>query len=128
MSKAKATVALFTTVGSAIAATLFLETSDKARAPIFGGKIGDTQVKGFLRNEGVAGKRPFVSFVDKDNNQIATANAVLTKRGRTPILAAKVGEQEVWIHVRKQVPVELLARLGIDPAKIGAKDNQAAQA
>ena len=81
MSKAKATVALFTTVGSAIAATLFLETSDKARAPIFGGKIAGTQVKGFLRNEGVEGKKPFVSFVDKDNNQIATANAVLTKRG-----------------------------------------------
>ena len=119
MSKAKATVALFTTVGSAIAATLFLETSDKARAPIFGGKIAGTQVKGFLRNEGVEGKKPFVSFVDKDNNQIATANAVLTKRGGSPILAAKVGGQDVWLHVRKEVPTELLGRMGMDTSKIG---------
>ena len=128
MDKAKATVALYTAQDSTVNATLFLNASDKPRAPVFGGKIGAIAVSAFVRNEGVPGKRPFLSFVDKDNNQIATANAVLTKRGRTPILAAKVGEQEVWIHVRKQVPVELLARLGIDPAKIGAKDNQAAQA
>ena len=118
MSKAKATVALFTTVGSAIAATLFLETSDKARAPIFGGKIAGTQVKGFLRNEGVEGKKPFVSFVDKDNNQIATANAVLTAKG-TPILAGKVGEQDVWLHLRKEVPTALLERMGVNASQIG---------
>ena len=118
MSKAKATVALFTTVGSAIAATLFLETSDKARAPIFGGKIAGTQVKGFLRNEGVEGKKPFVSFVDKDNNQIATANAVLTAKG-TPILAGKVGERDVWLHLRKEVPMALLERMGVNASQIG---------
>ena len=112
MDKAKATVALYTAQDSTVNATLFLNASDKPRAP----EIGAIAVSAFVRNEGVPGKRPFLSFVDKDNNQIATANAVLTKRGRTPILAAKVGEQEVWIHVRKQVPVELLARLGIDPA------------
>ena len=119
MSKAKATVALFTQEGSAVSATLFLETSDKARAPIFGGKIAGTQVKGFLRNEGVEGKKPFVSFVDKDNNQIATANAVLTKRGGSPILAAKVGEQDVWLHLRKEVPMALLERMGVNASQIG---------
>ena len=119
MDKAKATVALYTAQDSTVNATLFLNASDKPRAPLFGGKIGAIAVNAFVRNEGVPGKRPFLSFVDKDNNQIATANAVLTKRGGSPILAAKVGGQDVWLHVRKEVPTELLGRMGMDTSKIG---------
>ena len=123
-AKTKAKIAIFTRASAKVQAMLFVTVSDNARAPIFGGSIAGEKVSAFLRHP--AGKTPFLSFVNKDGDQVGTANVRIREKGGVPtlkaILTSKEGvKTEAWFSVSKNVSDETLALLGAKMEKLHQK-------
>lgn len=127
--KPKTFVAVFTPATSkGPKVELFKTMSDKARAPVFDGKIDGVHVSAFLRK----GKNgPFLSLVGdkKDeqghNPQIATARVVTNEAGIPKVAiqmaGAEKGAKPLWASISKKIDDEMLVKLGLDAAKQAEK-------
>ena len=124
-AKEKAKVGIFTREGAPVNAILFINTSTHERAPMFGGSIRDIKVSAFLRTPTDAKKKPFLSFVDGEGNQVATANAVVRKNG-TPTMKAIFGGHEVWFTFSKNVSHGMLTKMGVDVSRLKPLETSAA--
>jgi hypothetical protein len=112
---------------------IFKNTSDKARAPLFDGKIGDTHVSMFLRN---GPKGAFLGLVgDKKEGEarspdLGTANVVTSATG-SPRLAitlkkADGAKETIFASISKKVENETLLQIDLNETKQAEKRASAA--
>ena len=111
----------YTREGAALKVALFINQSTNERAPVFGGYIGDTRVSAFVRTP--AAGTPFLSFIDGDGVQVATANVRILKNSGAPTLKAVVGKQgeaktSLWISLRKDCSEALLEKMGTNMERL----------
>lgn len=127
--KPKTFVAIFTPGASkGPKVELFKTLSEKARAPVFDGKIDGVHVSAFLRK---GPKGPFLSLVgdEKDTNghnpQIATARVVSNEAGVPKVAIqmanAEKGAKPLWASISKKIDDEMLVKLGLDADKQAEK-------
>lgn len=130
---AKTFVAFFTKEGdSGPKVEIFKSTSEKAKAPLFDGKVGNDHVSLFLRN---GTKGHFLGVVgNKDaegkSPNLGTANVVTTKRG-TPRLAINMKDADgkktvIFASISKKVDQEMLVKIGLNETKQATKRAAAA--
>ena len=120
----KAKIAIFTRNSAKVQAMLFVNVSDNARAPLFGGSIAGVKVSAFLRHP--ENNPPFLSFVDNAGDQVATANVRIREQDGVPVLKAVLGKPEeakteAWFNVSKNISDETLALMGADISRLHKK-------
>jgi hypothetical protein len=104
---------------------IFKNLSDKARAPLFDGKIDDVHVSMFLRK---GPKGQFLGLVgdkkegDERSPDLGTANIVTTTSG-SPRLAINMKNADgtkaevIFASISKKVDNEMLVKIGLNEAK-----------
>lgn len=128
-AKTKQVLAAYTRIGSATRVALYLTRSNKERASVMGGYIGEQHVSVFVRQRRSNGKA-FLSIVTDNNDQLGTANIRVIERSGIPTMKAELDlngggvKQELWISLRKEVGPSLLERMGCNMAKLRARAQQ----
>lgn len=117
--KAKSIVALFGRENADTKVIMFISHSEKDRAPMFSGSVDNKHASAFMRQSRDSRKRPFLSFVNNENIQIATGNVIVNEAG-IPLLAMRLegSVRTQWVSIGKGVSDDVLLMLGVDPAKL----------
>lgn len=117
--RVKSVFALFSRENADTKVIMFLLLSEKERAPMFSGSIDEKFVSAFMRQPRDTGKRPFLSFMNEKNIQVATGNVVVNEVG-IPLLAMRLegSVRTQWVSIGKGVSDDVLLMLGADPAKL----------
>ena len=129
-SAAKVKPAFYTPDTAAVKVSLWNGTSSKDRAPVLTGMIGDKRVSGFLRT---GDKGVFIGFSgekmeDGNYEHVAYGNVRIGANGYPKLVIRQEGKDDVWAEATKEATEEVLARLGLDVAKMHEKQAEAAAA
>ena len=126
-SAAKVKPAFYTLDTAAVKVSLWNGTSDKDRAPVLTGMIGDKRVSGFLRT---GDKGVFIGFTgekqeDGNYEHIAYGNMRFGANGYPKLVIRQEGKDDVWAETTKEATEEILAKLGLDVEKMHEKQAEA---
>lgn len=116
VSAAKALIALFTRPSAKVQSALFITQSSHPKASVFGGTLAGVRVSAFLRT--MPGKKPFLSFSNDSNVQVATGNVVVRDDGIPVVKLVMADKSIVWVNVSKNVNDAMLELLGANMTKL----------